>query len=119
MFGGEIRVRTTMNPWRWVDPRIRSVRLDSVRRYLESRGWELKPGPNPAMLCFEAPGGDNGKESPVCVLPASERVSDFVQSLTYFITTISEVEERHPVAVLEDILQFQSTSAVPTAPSGR
>jgi hypothetical protein len=100
-----------MNPWRWVDPRIRSVRLDGVRRYLESNGWTFAPGPDPAMLRFQAPAGSNGSEPLVCVLPASERVADFVQSVTYFITTISELQERHPVAVLNDILLCQSTGA--------
>jgi hypothetical protein len=108
-----------MNPWRWVDPRIRSVRLEGVRRYLESRGWTWKPGPNAAMIYFEAPSGDNGKDLPVCVLPAAEQVGDFVQSLTYFLTTISEIEDRHPVTILEDILQLQGASAASTAASGR
>ena len=104
-----------MNPWRWVDPRIHSLRLESVGRYLASRGWSVKPCGNPGFLRYEGPPGDNRAAAAVQILPASERVGDLVQSLTYAITTLSELEERHPVAILEDMLQFQASSAATTA----
>ena len=43
-----------MNPWRWVDPRVRSVRVEGLRGFLQNRGWTLVPGPNPNLLRFEA-----------------------------------------------------------------
>jgi hypothetical protein len=70
------------------------------------------------VLRFLAPAGINGSEPLVLALPASDRVADFVQSITYFITTISEIEERHPVDVLDDILVFQSTGAAQASAVG-
>ena len=50
-----------MNAWRWVDPRVASVRLAAVRDYLVGRGWQLSHSPNPNLLRFEKPGEANGK----------------------------------------------------------
>src|SRR5262249_48911606 len=99
--------RIAMNPWRWVDPRVDSVRLIGVRNYLLGRGWLLSPNPNPNLLRFERPSDKNGKPS-FYMVPASDRFSDFAQSITYLITTLSEIEDRHPVDVLNDILRHQS-----------
>src|SRR5262249_11899348 len=98
--------RHVMNLWRWVDPRVRDVRIEHVRRYLESRGWCESQSGAEGQLCFQSPGGGNGADWPVCVLPASEQAADDVLSLTYFLTTLSEWEDRHPVAVLEEMLQL-------------
>jgi hypothetical protein len=99
-----------MNPWRWVDPRVRSVRLGGVRAYLLGRGWAPKPNPNANLLRFERPAEENGK--PVfTMVPASDELSDFAQSITYLITTLSDLEDRHPVEVLEDILRQQGEDA--------
>jgi hypothetical protein len=40
----------------------------------------------------------------VQVVPASEQFADYRQRVTELITTLSEIEGRHPVAVLDDIL---------------
>jgi hypothetical protein len=105
-----------MNPWRWVDPRIRSVRLDGVRRYLDRKGWRPQPNPNPSFLRYEPPAAQNGRLPPFCVIPSSESFSDFAQSIVYFITTLSEVEDRHPVEVLDEILQAQGDEHATSAP---
>jgi hypothetical protein len=96
-----------MNPWRWVDPRVRSVQLAGVRSYLLGRGWLLSPNPNPSLLRFERPSDENGKPF-FYMVPASDRFCDFAQSVAYLITTLSEIEDRHPVAILNDILQHQA-----------
>jgi hypothetical protein len=97
-----------MNPWRWVDPRVRSVRLEGVRRYLLGRGWsERTVGPS-IVFTTDA---SNGEGAPSCVLPASEKAPDFVLSLTYLLTTLSELEDRHPVAILDEVLQNQEAPA--------
>jgi hypothetical protein len=95
-----------MNPWRWVDPRVQSVRLAAVRAYLVHRGWALKPNPNPNLLHFERPSEENGK-AVFYMVPASDHFSDFAQSIINLITTLSELEDRHPVEILNDILQQQ------------
>jgi hypothetical protein len=92
-----------MNPWRWVDPRIDRVRLAHIRGYFLGRGWKSRPNPNAALLRFEKPG--HGGQPPVFqVFPASEQAVDFRQRVMELVTTLSELEDRHPVAVLEEML---------------
>jgi hypothetical protein len=102
-----------MNPWRWVDPRVSSIRLAGVRAYLERRGFVEQPEANPSFTRFEAPPGPNGELPPFFVLPTSERFGDYVQSLTYFLTTLSEVEDRHPDAIVEELLREQPVECRP------
>ena len=92
-----------MNPWRWVDPRVQLVRLPHVREYFQRHGWELKPNPNPELLRFEKKGRQ--KEQPLYqVFPSSDEFDNFPQRLTELITTLSEIENRHPIDVLNDML---------------
>jgi hypothetical protein len=99
-----------MNPWRWVDPKIRQVRLAGVTAYLEGRGWHPVPNPNPHLLRFEAP-EDGSAPAAFQMVPASDSLDDFLQSITYFITTLSEIEDRHPDDILDDILAHQKGEA--------
>ncbi len=106
-----------MNPWRWVDPRVGSVRVADVQAYLLGRGWKLRTSPNPNMLIFEAPVGDDEKPL-VQALPSAESFSDYHQRITEFITALSEIENRHPVELLEAILRHSSTDRdTPGTPS--
>src|SRR5262245_33734630 len=102
-----------MNPWRWVDPRVRDVRIEQVRRYLEMRGWRESGGGREARLCFQSPGVGNEADRPACLLPASEQAKDYVLSLTYFLTTLSEWEDRHPVAILDEMLRADHSRPEP------
>jgi hypothetical protein len=93
-----------MNPWRWVDPRVGEVKIEQLRDYLTARGWRVAPGAPPGRVCFQGPAGRNGDAGRSGVLPDSELAADYVLSLTYFLTALSEAEDRHPVAILEEIL---------------
>jgi CheY-like chemotaxis protein len=77
-----------MDPWRWVDPRVREVRLAGLRAYLARRGHAV-----------DAPG---------LTLPASEQDADFRRSVVELLTALSEAEGRHPVALLDDVLAGQA-----------
>jgi hypothetical protein len=92
-----------MNPWRWVDPRVAAVSLAAVRAYLGHQGWEERPAPGGSLLRFEKKAGRNVAPL-VQMLPASEQLADFRQRVTELITTMSELEDRHPVAILDDML---------------
>jgi len=95
-----------MNPWRWVDPRIAQVRPAGVKAYLLSHGWTQTQNSNSQWLSFELPARKG--EAPLSqVIPASDRAADFTQSMIYFLTTLSEIEDRHPVEVLNDLLRHQ------------
>jgi hypothetical protein len=104
-----------MNPWRWVDPRIQSVRVADVTAYLLGRGWTLQSSPNPRVLVFEKPSA-NGSEPLIQAMPSSENFSDYPRHVMELITTLSEIEDRHPVDLLNDILG--QASAVPPVTKG-
>ncbi len=95
-----------MNPWRWVDPRIKEVRPADLPAYFEAQGWRLVPNPNPHMLRFEK---KKGRYTLYQLIPAHGDDGDgsFRQRTTELLTTLSEIEGRHPVAILEDILRLQ------------
>jgi len=99
-----------MNPWRWVDPRVQSVRVSDLGAYLRHKGWRLKPNPNPNLLRFEETTVRKGRPF-YQMIPASEESDDYRQRVSELITTLSELEDRHPIAVLNDILRCGSESA--------
>ena len=102
-----------MNPWRWVDPRVSQVRFSGVRAYLARRGYVERQEPNPDFVRFVSTGANNGKQLPYYILPKEKGFAEAKSPVVYFLTTFSEVEDRHPVAILEEILQLQeSESAV-------
>ena len=49
-----------MNPWRWVDPRVRQVKVANLQAYLLGHGWRLCPNPNRDLLRFERAAEENG-----------------------------------------------------------
>ena len=98
-----------MNPWRWVDPRVQRVRVADLQAYFLGRGWTLRPNPNPNLLRFEEP--QETTDPLFQMVPASEEFADFHQRITELITTLSELENRHPVQVLEDMLAAGAVSA--------
>lgn len=107
-----------MNPWRWVDPRVRLVRVSDVQKYLLGRGWRLRESENPTTLVFEEPSAHGGKPF-VQALPASEEFSDYPRHIAELITTLSEIEDRHPVGLLEDLLGQSSAKRAVRKESGR
>jgi hypothetical protein len=90
-----------MNAWRWVDPRTKDVSTGDLKKYLRRRGWQEQPEPNPDVVRFQKQFA--GGFRPYLVLPASDLVED-PPGIVHAITTLSELEDRHPVEVLNDIL---------------
>jgi hypothetical protein len=89
---------------RWVDPRVKQVRVADVQAYLQRRGWERSPAPRPQQLAFAAPPG-NPDGRAVIYLPASEQFADYPQRILEVITELAEIEDRYAVDVLDDILR--------------
>ncbi|MCI0459504.1 MAG: hypothetical protein L0Z62_21345 [Gemmataceae bacterium] len=101
-----------MNFERWVDPRVVSVRLPALRAYLEDHGWVLKPFPRRQVLKYEGPLDDEGQ--PIFILaPSSEDLIDYRQGVVDIITTLSVLEDRHPVEILNDILNQGAVASRP------
>ena len=93
-----------MNPWRWVDPRVQKVKLAQVQAYFALLGWVIVPNANPNFIRYERAKKGKG-ETFYRVIPSAEDYSSFPQDVAELITTLSELENRHPVAVLDDILR--------------
>jgi hypothetical protein len=90
--------------WRWVDPRVDFVHLADLQSYLLAHGWKLKPYPQAQAQLFEKP--IEGSEEPIVqLLPTSEQIRDFRRSVIDAITSLSAVEERHPIEILNEILR--------------
>ena len=100
--------------WRWIDPRVESVRLPELRSYLLAHGWKLKSYPQPQVLVFEEPVAGN-EEPIVQLVPVSDQVREFRRSVIDVITSLSAVENRHPAAILDDILR-EAEPGRPTSP---
>jgi hypothetical protein len=100
-----------MNPWRWVDPRVHLIRLAHVQEYFRKQGWQPKSNPNPNMLRFERKA--RGRQPRfVQMVPASDDYDTFPKDVTELITTLSELEKRHPIDVLNDMLAAGRDQAV-------
>jgi hypothetical protein len=97
-----------MNMYRWVDPRVDLVKVADLRSYLETHGWTPKPFPRPQVLKYEGPPDDAGQPI-VLIAPASEKHSDYRNGVVDIITSLSALEDRHPVAVLNDILNQRAS----------
>jgi hypothetical protein len=91
---------------RWVDPRVKGVRVTDVRAYLQRRGWTARSAPRPQQLAFEQPAG-SPDERAVIYLPSSEQFVDYPQRVLEVITELAEIEDRYAVDVLNDILAGQ------------
>jgi hypothetical protein len=92
-----------MNLWGWVDPRVEQVRVPGVRSYMLRHGWKLRPYPGPELLVFDGPLDDDG-EPIIQLIPSSERMRDYRLRVVELITALSVLEDRPPVAILNDIL---------------
>jgi hypothetical protein len=103
--------------WRWVDPRVEEVGLKDLRAYPLARGWKLRPFVRPQVLVFEEAAAE-GEEPVVQKVQASEGARDFRRSVIDTITSLSAIENRHPVEILNEILQQtgHDQSASPTGP---
>jgi hypothetical protein len=96
----------------WTDPRVEKVRASEAREYMLRNGWSLRPFPQARMLVFAGPLDDTGNAIEL-VAPAAENASDYVQRIIELITSLAAIENRHAVAVLDEMLQQTSMPPVP------
>jgi hypothetical protein len=88
-----------------------------MRAYLLGHGWTLKSFARPQVLLFEGPSDDEG-EPIVQWVPASEDLQDYERGVVDVITNLSVLEDRHPVEVLNDILQYSAAKPSPNPTAG-
>jgi hypothetical protein len=94
---------------RWIDPRVRTLRLADVTAYLRSRDWKELPPDRPGLLAFQEPTGELVNGRPLCqFVPNSEAYEDYPLRLFELLTGLAEFEDRQAADVIEDILRLAS-----------
>jgi hypothetical protein len=92
---------------RWIDPRVRALRLADVIAYLGRRGWSEAPSDRPGFRVFqEPPSTVEGEEPFYQFVPESEQYSDYPLRMFELLTGLAEVEDRQASAVIDDILRL-------------
>jgi hypothetical protein len=89
---------------RWLDPRLGTLRVADVRAYLERRGWKEVSPDRPHTLVFQEPPSGEG-ERLYQFVPDSEADADYFRRMVELITLLAFFEDRHPVQIIDDILQ--------------
>jgi hypothetical protein len=97
---------------RWIDPRVRALRLEDVIAYLERRGWKELPPDRKGFRAFQEPTGEVVDGHPVCQLvPDSEGFDTYAQLMFELVTGLAEFEDRQAVEVIDDIVRERPVSA--------
>lgn len=101
---------------RWLDPRLRKVRVADIQAYLLRKGWKTVPPDRPYVLVFQEP--TVGDEGPLYqFVPDTEQRRDYVARIYELIAALSEIEDRYAGDVLTEILR-QSPESVPADGAG-
>ncbi len=92
---------------RWIDPRVRTLRLADVAAYLRQRGWRELPPDRKGVLVFQEPSGELVDGRPLCqFVPAAESYDDYPLRMFELVTGLAEFEDRQATDVIDDILRF-------------
>jgi hypothetical protein len=90
---------------RWIDPRVRTLRLADVLAYLRRRGWKELPPDRKGFLAFQEPTGALVDGRPLCqFVPDAEDHDDYPLRMFELLTGLSEFEDRQAAGVIDDIL---------------
>jgi hypothetical protein len=101
---------------RWIDPRVRTLRLEDVIAYLQRRGWRELPPDRKGVRAFQEPTGEVVDGHPVCqFVPDSEAHDTYGQRMFELITGLAEFEDRQATEVIDDIVRQRAS---PTAANG-
>jgi len=92
---------------RWIDRRVRTLRLADVTAYLHQRGWRELPPARKGFLIFQEPSGELVKGRPLCqFVPACETYDDYPLRMFELLTGLAEFEDRQASEVIDDILRL-------------
>jgi hypothetical protein len=97
---------------RWIDRRVRTLRLADVTAYLRQRGWRELPPDRKAFLVFQEPSGELVNGRPLCqFVPAFETYDDYPLRMFELITGLAEYEDRQASEVIDDILRLAGSES--------
>jgi hypothetical protein len=92
---------------RWIDPRIRSLRLADVIAYLLHRGWTQVPPDREGFLVFQEPPNAGAEGEPFYqFVPDSEQYDIYPRLMFELLTGLAEFEDRQASEVIDDILRL-------------
>jgi hypothetical protein len=101
---------------RWLDPRLRTVRVADIQAYLLRKGWKPVPPDRSDVLVFQEP--TVREAGPLYqFVPNTEQHRDYVARIYELLAALGEIEDRYAGDVLTDILR-QSPASVPADGSG-
>ena len=88
---------------RWLDPRLRSLRVTEIEAYLRSHGWEQAKAAIPGVTVFKEP--DEEAEGPLYQwVPQNEGSRDYLQGIYMLLAGIADAEGRSAGEVLDEML---------------
>lgn len=100
---------------RWIDPRLRTVRIADIQAYLLRKGWQPVPPDRPGVLVFQEPTVD--EDGPLYqFVPDTEQRRDYVARIYELLAALGEIENRYAGDVLTDILRQPVESAPANGP---
>jgi hypothetical protein len=96
---------------RWIDPRVRTLRLADVLAYLHQHDWTQVPPDREGFLVFREPLGAGSEGAPFYqFVPDSETYDIYPRLMFELLTGVAEVENRQASEVIDDILRLAASS---------
>jgi hypothetical protein len=104
-------LRRTVDPVnqyrRWLDPRLRTLKLPEVTAYLQQHGWHELPTDRPGVRVFQEPTGAVANGKLLCqFVPDSEKYDDYPQRMFELLTGLAEFEDRLASEIIDEILRL-------------
>jgi len=100
---------------RWLDPRLRTVRVADIQAYLLRKGWKPVTPDRPYVLVFQEP--TVSEQGPLYqFVPDTEQRRDYVARIYELLAALGEIEDRYAGDVLTDILRLSAESVAVNGP---
>jgi hypothetical protein len=92
---------------RWIDPRVRTLRVADVVEYLRRHGWAEVSPDRPGFRVFQEPTGATAGAGPFYqFVPDAERYDNYAQSMFELLGGLAEWEDRQAAEVIDDIVRL-------------
>lgn len=90
---------------RWIDPRVRGLRVADVTAYLQGKGWKQVPTDRKGHLVFQEPEWVPVEGEPFYqFVPDAEDYDTYGMLMFDLITGLAEFEQRQASDIIDDIV---------------